>query len=628
MSLLGKILAVLNFLGVVCLFFLIGMGNLKREAWSRSVRLHKMAEDGLPLDDKDRGVGDKPRFVGADEPLNASLLNEHFYGRGGKPEAGETLPRTQSEAVAQLRKKIADKIDAQSAPRDRVEMLCRVQLPLADSFTERDRLLTLHTYLAADPVNDRLRLQIRKAIVDAVAERQKGKKDFAPAFREKMQAISAGPSKRDLADAVLKALPAGGDESLLNKASDAAAQAPQEDSPSLEDARFQAFMRTVRQVDAGSGDALLAGVYPVAAQDLLLRQMARAVRPALLAMRDPNVEAGPNANLANFYVFRDSGGKAEDPSEDRCREVFLAAHLAALDAEPGDPKGPYGEALFRQGFADANFKNALLEAARNADWPGTGKGDEAAPGRRPEVVFLQALAGEKADDPVKLVSPAFERALDGLAGDLRERFEGHFRDRDATAPFTGGPFLPKASAATRRAAAARLLANLGDVAAELDGKDNAPDADGYTPALWRATKVTGLRTMNAELARQYAVTKKLTADTAAAAAAERDTFVRTHARLLELVRERAHGLGVLKGHLAMFVDQNARKESLINSRKKDKEFYEEEMRKETARTATALQQLETMSRELYEIRVKVRDATRLNQEYLEAIKALEEQRRP
>src|SRR5262245_6470631 len=120
MSLLGKILAVLNLLGVVCLFFLIGMGNLKREAWSRSVRLHKLAEDGLPLDDKDLGVGDKPRFIGADEPLPPSLLNEHFYGRGGKPEGGETLPKTQSEAVAHLRKKLADKIDAQSAPRDRV----------------------------------------------------------------------------------------------------------------------------------------------------------------------------------------------------------------------------------------------------------------------------------------------------------------------------------------------------------------------------------------------------------------------------------------------------------------------------------------------------------------------------
>src|SRR5260370_19483243 len=184
--------------------------------------------------------------------------------------------------------------------------------------------------------------------------------------------------------------------------------------------------------------------------------MTRAVRPALLAMRDPGAEAGPNANLGFFAAFRDARGNPIDPSDDTARDAFRSAYLSALDAEPGEPKLPYGEALIDKGFVDANFKNALLEAARTADWPVSGKEDEQAPeARRPQTLFLPALLGEKDQSDRAIVSAAFDRALDGLAGDLRERFEGEFRDPGSTGNFTGGPFMPQASSAPPPAPTAR-----------------------------------------------------------------------------------------------------------------------------------------------------------------------------
>src|SRR5262249_2627492 len=146
-----------------------GVNNLKREAWTRAVQLHDLAADGLPLDDKDLDADGKSRA----EAMSDSLLKEQFYGRGGKGDGNEVLPKTQSEAVLDLRKRLVKKIDEKkSAPQDQVELLCRVLLPLADTFQERDRLLTLHTHLAADPVNDRLRTRLRQAILDTIEEKR------------------------------------------------------------------------------------------------------------------------------------------------------------------------------------------------------------------------------------------------------------------------------------------------------------------------------------------------------------------------------------------------------------------------------------------------------------------------
>src|SRR5579884_1032668 len=85
MSLLGKLLTVLNLLGVVCLFFLLGISNLKRETWQRAVLLHDLAADGLPLDDKELDADGVPKA----RALSEAVLKEHFWGRGGPAEGND-----------------------------------------------------------------------------------------------------------------------------------------------------------------------------------------------------------------------------------------------------------------------------------------------------------------------------------------------------------------------------------------------------------------------------------------------------------------------------------------------------------------------------------------------------------
>src|SRR5262245_41333044 len=130
MSLLGKILALLNFFGVVALMVLAFMDYSKRQAWAYSVLRHDLAVRGLPLDDKERGPQADP-----DQPLVSQLseatLKDMFSQVGGDPKA------TQVGEVDRVKSLWQNKI-ASLPDRPALLTLSRMLLPLADTYPERE----------------------------------------------------------------------------------------------------------------------------------------------------------------------------------------------------------------------------------------------------------------------------------------------------------------------------------------------------------------------------------------------------------------------------------------------------------------------------------------------------------
>jgi hypothetical protein len=797
MSLLGKFLALLNIAGAVCLAVLLSMTNAKREVWARSVVLFGLAgghpnpsqppdyPDGLPMDDKDLDERANKRV----EILTDSILREHYYGRSGKADPNEKefrtddgkWIRTQSDYVLKLRKQLAAKIDApeSSDAAVRVELLCRILLPTVDFYQDRDSpsgarlrghdsLVTLQSHLVSNQINARWRWRIRRAILDTIADKEKDANvKFAEAFPKNMRAIGFGPYtelliaalagyKNDKGEDVAGALAV--EPKLLDEALTEAAKKTGPDRwYNHGRTRFGTFMRTIRKAAPDrSGDDLLAEVYaqiyPLVGPEGLRRQLERAFRPTLMALRNPHPKDSPltDKDRAKIYaVFLDpKGDEAQQLTPELARKVFRTVYLDTLVRDFGEPCRPYAEALIDIGFENADFKAALLAAARDADWPRTvrklrvpkadkktfeerkdlmkltseerkkeqafrdnadkdnpatydewdtvpkdfpkeftdavrlgttvnladrGDGprvvartripDPARPdefpdhylllvvetypyleknGKQsdrdnpPELVFLRKLADSK-DSADKIVDEAYSRALDGIATQLREQFEALFRDRKDPAgkKFESGPFRPSDSPMSRRVAVARLLGTLSDVAAELEGKENTPDADGYTPALWRAVKVVGIRLMTGELDRQYDATRRLTAEAAELGGRDRARFAAVHPMAVDRNRLMLQAIENNKNNLELFTAQIASKEQLVEARKKDRDYYIDEFKKirgpdpkkreqdPPKTTLDALAELEKMTRELHEARLYLRDVDQRNRDMLEAIRYLE-----
>jgi hypothetical protein len=144
MSLLGKILAVVNILAAVGFIYLAASDYGKRSQWSFAVFLHDRAIYGLPLDDNEKDVDDRPLV----KDLSQSTLAEMFQGVGSPVS-------TQLKELESVQNDLHRKIDGdpmtvpnvfygnpptinlESAAQKRAWFL----LPLARTLLERDELM-------------------------------------------------------------------------------------------------------------------------------------------------------------------------------------------------------------------------------------------------------------------------------------------------------------------------------------------------------------------------------------------------------------------------------------------------------------------------------------------------------
>ncbi|HXG09650.1 MAG TPA: hypothetical protein VNK04_07665 [Gemmataceae bacterium] len=123
MSLLGKILAVLNVLAAVGFFLLASMDYGKRQYWTHAVFRHDLALHGLPLDAEERDLEGEPVV----RQIDAATLNELFGGAGNPV-------KTQLEEVQRVRQELQAKIDGPPfrvshplEPQKKLELTTRTQ---------------------------------------------------------------------------------------------------------------------------------------------------------------------------------------------------------------------------------------------------------------------------------------------------------------------------------------------------------------------------------------------------------------------------------------------------------------------------------------------------------------------
>ncbi len=180
MSLFGKILALLNFLGAVALVYLAGVDYSKRQGWMHSVVMHEAVLRGLPLNNKELDKQGVPRV----EQMNATDLASLFSSAGGSPVA------TQVDEIARVQGVVQGKIPA-AGTRPQTYVLAGILLPLAESYLEREQLLACRVYMASDQTLADFKARYEKALSTALARTDR---TFEENFRYGMRSQGGEPS--------------------------------------------------------------------------------------------------------------------------------------------------------------------------------------------------------------------------------------------------------------------------------------------------------------------------------------------------------------------------------------------------------------------------------------------------
>jgi len=135
MSLLGKILAILNLLAACAFAMLALMDYGKRDSWAHAVFMADLRINGLPVDDSepvDPGLPSK-------RELDNQTLKQLFQPAGGNE------VHTQEEELNKVYQRLKSDINGNRVEGTKVQKLARVLLPLAGTVQERSNLLRLIT---------------------------------------------------------------------------------------------------------------------------------------------------------------------------------------------------------------------------------------------------------------------------------------------------------------------------------------------------------------------------------------------------------------------------------------------------------------------------------------------------
>ncbi len=127
MSLLGKLLAVLNVLAAVGFFAMAGYDWQKKQEWADTLQQSEIVVNGLPVDSADKDREGHPRS----QNLRNGALNQLFQKSGGNP------VKTQQDEVDRVRNALQAQIDG--AGDKKAQELNKVLYFLATTEDQRDR---------------------------------------------------------------------------------------------------------------------------------------------------------------------------------------------------------------------------------------------------------------------------------------------------------------------------------------------------------------------------------------------------------------------------------------------------------------------------------------------------------
>jgi hypothetical protein len=178
MSLLGKILAVLNVLAVAGFFALALLDYGKRQAWSYAVFRQDLTLKGLPLDKDERDAEGRPVV----DLIGESTKKDLHKGQPG--------PTTQEEEVKRYQADVQSRTQATGGGPKQTAYEAYLLLPFAQTNAQRERLLA-YRYWLDDPAKV-------KELKDLFAEAERvakpagaDKKSFRERFTEALDARQA-----------------------------------------------------------------------------------------------------------------------------------------------------------------------------------------------------------------------------------------------------------------------------------------------------------------------------------------------------------------------------------------------------------------------------------------------------
>jgi hypothetical protein len=124
MSMLGKILAILNVLAAVGFFYLASQVWTQRLIWEDAVLQHDLMITGLPVDEGDKDQEGNPKF----KDLRTPLLKKLFPS---------DLVKTQKEEIERIHKRLLGRLDDANLPGTKAQKLAGILVALADEGEDR-----------------------------------------------------------------------------------------------------------------------------------------------------------------------------------------------------------------------------------------------------------------------------------------------------------------------------------------------------------------------------------------------------------------------------------------------------------------------------------------------------------
>ncbi|HEY7307977.1 MAG TPA: hypothetical protein VH643_01320 [Gemmataceae bacterium] len=305
MSLLGKLLAIVNVLAVVGALALMGMVYGKRSTWQYQVFRQQLMETGLPVDPAERDEMDRSLAGKIDSETQKDLF---------KDAAPNAPVATQLDEVKRVKDELNRKIEGAGDKKKQIYMYSRILTPMAVTYEQRKELHAYQTYLRDDAAFKKLHDRLGQADKTATQQIKDGKaKKYDEAFHEALAAQFVDPPG-PLAEAFLaakKADMAGNVDKLLDPSLD----------PQLAELKRQ-FDEMFQSTTAGTGGT------EIGSKSGATRQKRRVIAYLLLNMVDVLPDEAPGgaaAKPANIW---------EDPKYKRFLKVVgVQAAAEALETQ-------------------------------------------------------------------------------------------------------------------------------------------------------------------------------------------------------------------------------------------------------------------------------------------------------
>src|SRR4051812_42807160 len=189
MSLLGKILALLNVLGAIGLVCLASMDYAKRQTWAYSLHRHDLALVGLPVNEEELDADSVPRV----SRISEDTLQQIFGPVGGNPVS------TQRQEVERVKRTLDEKISAAAQSKwQQCYVYARILLPLTEAYKEREQMLTCRAHFATEQSANALKTRCQECFQEAIKADAKAdpteQRSFPEAFRLAFRARPGEPA--------------------------------------------------------------------------------------------------------------------------------------------------------------------------------------------------------------------------------------------------------------------------------------------------------------------------------------------------------------------------------------------------------------------------------------------------